>query len=33
MLSLGMFLQHVEPHGAALRQLTRKLELEVKSGK
>ncbi|MEY4179581.1 MAG: hypothetical protein RLY70_3155 [Planctomycetota bacterium] len=33
MLSLGVFLQHVEPFAGPLRELARKLELEVKSGK
>jgi hypothetical protein len=33
MLSLGVFLQHVEPHAGPLRELARKLELDVKSGK
>ncbi len=33
MLALGVFLQHVEPHGAPLRELAKRLELEVKSAK
>jgi hypothetical protein len=33
MLSLGVFLQHIEPHANPLRELARKLELDVKSGK
>ncbi|MFM7072031.1 MAG: AAA family ATPase [Planctomycetota bacterium] len=33
MLSLGVFLQHIEPHAGPLRELARKLELDVKTGK
>ncbi len=33
MLSLGVFLQHVDQHSGPLRELARKLELDVKSSK